>query len=387
MMLGVCLGLLLVLQTGMENIFSIQVPIDHFNSGSREITIDYSISGIFDSSKPTVFYLEDPVDSAFGYLGIPTELKSQFNIVSIQGRYQSNELIDFLENRNESDWELNYILLNQRQVSEDLELIRRKLLGNEKVTLLGYSSSATVLHYYLSLYPDQVSTMISLSPMFFDVEGNLSFWNQFSFIEEKVEYLGADQIADFAYYSKEDFFNSSKSEKDSLLLVALDQFKTEKKSGFSELKLISIPLRVRAFELIYPTAPFSETTSKTLKSFLKIASPIFETFKKKTFLVYGLNFDKGLEFEGKVVLIGGAFDLLLNPKILDVMAEFYPNSTLLQLRDGHALRTFQSWDCYSAFLEAFISNRQASKIRVYEDLNKAHLLYLKSDYNSVRVKN
>lgn len=126
---------------------------------------------------------------------------------------------------------------------------------------------------------------------------------------------------------------------------------------------------------------------KQLNLFFGIASPIFEIFKKNPFPVYGINFDKGLEFEGRIVLAGGAFDLLLNPKILDVLAEFYPNSTLILLKDGHSLKVFQSCPYYSDFLEAFISNRQASKIQVYEDLNKADLLYLKNDYNSVRVKN
>lgn len=386
-MLGFCLGLLLVLQSGIATIFSIQVPMDHFNSGSRKISIEYSISGSFDSSKLTVFYLEDPVDSVFGYLNIPIQLTDQFNLVSIKGRYQSRDLNDFFENRKAPDWDMKYNLLNQKQVAEDVELIRRELLGNEKVTLLGYSSSASVLHYYLSLYPDQVSTMISISPMFFDVEENLSFWNQFSFIEEKVEKLNSDRALDFAYFSHSDFFNSSKSIKDSLLVLALNQFKADKISGFSKLQFKSISLRVRAFELIYNTSPFSETTSKTLESFLRAALPIFQTFKEKPFLVYGLNFDKWLEFEGKVVLIGGAFDLLLNPKILDVLAEFYPNSTLIQLKDGHALKVFQSSPYYSDFLEAFILNRHTSKIKVYEELKKADLLYLKSDYNSVRAKN
>jgi pimeloyl-ACP methyl ester carboxylesterase len=386
-MFGICLGVLLALQSGFATIFSIQVPMDHFNSGSRKISIEYSILGSFDSSKPTVFYLEDPVDSVFGYLNIPIQLTDHFNLVSIKGRYQSRDLTDFFENRKAADWEMKYNLFNQKQVAEDIELIRRELLSKGKVTLLGYSSSASVLHYYLSLYPDQVSTMISLSPMFLDVERNLSFWNQFSFIEEKVEGLSAEQLADFAYYSRNDFFNSSKSEKDSLLVMALNQYKADKRSAFSELQFNSISLRVRAFELIYHTATSSETNSKTLESFLRIASPIFQAFKENPFLVYGLNFDKGQEFEGKVVLIGGAFDLLLNPKTLDVLAEFYPNSTLIQLKDGHALRVFQSCPYYSDFLEAFISNRQASKIKVYQTLKEADLLYLKSDYNSVQVKN
>jgi pimeloyl-ACP methyl ester carboxylesterase len=386
-MFGIFLGVLLAVQSGFATIFSIQVPMDHFNSGSRKISIEYSISGPFDSSRPTVFYLEDPVDSVFGYLNIPIQLTDQFNLVSIKGRYQSRDLTDFFENRKAADWEMKYNLLNQKQVAEDIELIRRELLGKGKVTLLGYSSSASVLHYYLSLYPDQVSTMISISPLFFDVEENLSFWNQFSFIVGKTGYLSGDQRLDFAYNSQNDFFNSSKSEKDSLLVMALNQFKPDKRSAFSELQFNSISLRVRAFELIYHTATSSESNSKTLESFLRIASPIFQAFKEKPFLVYGLNFDKGQEFEGKVVLIGGAFDLLLNPKTLDVLAEFYPNSTLIQLKDGYALRVFQPCVCYADFLEAFISNRQASKIKVYQKLKEADLLYLKSDYNSVQVKN
>jgi hypothetical protein len=229
--------------------------------------------------------------------------------------------------------------------------------------------------------------MISISPLFFDVEENLSFWNQFSFIEGKTGYLSGDQRLDFAYNSQNDFFNSSKSEIDSLLVMALNQFKSDKRSAFTELQFNSISLRVRAFELIYHTATSSETISKTLESFLRIASPIFEALKEKPFLVYGLNFDKGQEFEGKVVLIGGAFDLLLNPKTLDVLAEFYPNSTLIQLKDGHALRVFQCSPYYSDFLEAFISNRQASKIKVYQTIKEADMLFLKSDYNSIRVKN
>ena len=85
------------------------------------------------------------------------------------------------------------------------------------------------------------------------------------------------------------------------------------------------------------------------------------------------------------MIIGGAFNLLINPKVVDVLAEFFPESTLILFRDGHSLEKIRRQKEFSDLLLAFLKNDFEMKVKAYQSLAASNLLFLEKEYNSIRV--
>ncbi|MFC5626049.1 alpha/beta fold hydrolase [Algoriphagus winogradskyi] len=154
---------------------SFLVPYNHQLPDSRKIEIQVEFLNEFDAEKETVFLLEDAFDELYMPFHELLDFSESNNFVLIKGRKDNEELKRGVMLSGSLDYQLAYTLYNQDQVARDIEVIRQELLGEEQVILLGYSSSAMVLQHYLSLFPQHVSTMISVNPLVFDVQKNMSF--------------------------------------------------------------------------------------------------------------------------------------------------------------------------------------------------------------------
>ncbi len=163
---------------------TIEVPLDHSDPNSRTISISYHLMNEFDPSKETLFTLRDRLDENVQRLDYIADFGKEVNWVNISGRYYSEDLQAFIESHAKGDWDKIYRWLNQNQVANDIELIRKKLLGDQKVMILGYSSSASLVLHYLSSHKENVSKLICINPLLFDIEENLSLWDFSSSFQE-----------------------------------------------------------------------------------------------------------------------------------------------------------------------------------------------------------
>ncbi len=277
------------------------------------------------------------------------------------------------------DYQLAYTLFNQDQVARDIEVIRQELLGNEQMILFGYSSAAMVLQHYLSLFPQHVKRMISVNPLVFDIQKNLGFPSSgFSFSDLR---LSDEQQVDFSYYAN--FYKENLNRK--LLskenLMGFLTYQDVLKGLAAEQNMVSnIPLLVRLFEHAIALSGLQDSAQKSSTSLdvmKKWSAPLWETYQRGNFDFYGTNYDRLLEFEGKMILIGGAFDHMIYSKSYDVLAEYYANCTLLLLNDGHGLQKALGLLSFHEILNAFITDDTAGKISSYKKLSEKNFIFEK----------
>lgn len=358
---------------------SFWVPYDHHLSNSRKIEIQVQFLNQFDGARETVFLLEDAFDELFLPFDQLLDFSESSNFVLIKGRKNNEELKRGVMLSGSPDYDLAYKLYNQDQVARDIELIRSELLGDKQVILLGYSSSAMVLQHYLSLFPQHVSRMVSVNPLVFDIQKNLGFPELgLSFSDLK---LSPEQAFDFNYYSN---FDSQKPSIKRLGFSSLLSFLTFQDlfKGFSEKKPgnTDFALMVRMFEHSIALSGLQDESKKTNPNFelmKKLSGAMWEKYKETNFPIYGTNYDDLLSFQGNMILIGGAYDQVIYPKSYDILAEFYTNSTLLLLKDGHALQKTVRDHALKDLFEAFTTNDFKKKISVFQKLSELNLIFEK----------
>ncbi|MEB2775706.1 alpha/beta fold hydrolase [Algoriphagus sp. D3-2-R+10] len=355
------------------------VPYDHHLPGSRKIEIQVELLNGFDEERETVFLLEDAFDELFVSINELLDFSESCNFVLIKGRKNNEELRRGVMYSGAPDYQLAYKLYNQDQVARDIEVIRKKLLGDKQVILLGYSSSAMVLQHYLSLFPQHVSRMISVNPLVFDIQKNLRFPSSgLSFSDMK---LRDEQKVDFSYYANFDRENMGRK---SLSIENLINFLTfqDVLTGLANVQDIqsNIPLMVRLFEHAIALSGLQDSVNKSnlsVEMMKKLSSPLWTAYQNSNFDFYGTNYDNLLEFDGKMILIGGAFDHLIYSKSYDVLAEYYANCTLLLLNDGHGLQQALKLTSFHELVNAFISNDTAGKIAAYKKLSEENFIFEK----------
>jgi len=292
------------------------VPYDHHLPDSRKIEILVEFLNEFDNNRETVFLLEDAFDELFIPFDQLLDFSESSNFVLIKGRKNNEELKRGVMHSGKPDYQLVYKLYNQDQVARDIELIRRDLLGDKEVILLGYSSSAMVLQHYLSLYPEHVGRMISFNPLAFDIQKNLGF-PEFGLSFPALNF-SPDQLFDLSYYSNFDREMPSVKSSSFGSLVGFLSYRDVLR-GFSQKTEFEndFALQVRLFEHAIALSGAEDESNKVnphLTLLKKFSAPIWEMYLDTNFPVLGTNYDELLNFQGKMVLIAGAFDQLIYPK-------------------------------------------------------------------------
>lgn len=363
-----------------DTIRFISVPLDHRDPRGKQITISYTLFQPYEEQKETILLLEDPLDNYFQQGMELRELANEFNLVQIKGRHQSEVLLNILGATGETDWSKAYQLLNVEQHARDLERVRKALPGDRPVHLAGFSGAAAYLHYYLSLYPEKISSLISFNPLLFDLQKNLNFRDPAPCPEAQANrfwfgylwHAHAERLCpdtgggnDFPFYA---FLQWG------FLLPGLWENREE-----------DVVLKVRLFEHSYDLLAnrLNDQPPSIAAAWMKQESqPIWKELEQASFSVHGVDYDKGRLFEGKVLIVGAVRDRLLSRYCYDVLAEFYPHSSLMLLRDGHALGKLRATGLYGKFISSFIKEDKQEKIGVYQSLQEAGLLYDKRDrYN------
>ena len=358
---------------------SFLVPYNHLLPDSRKIKIQIEFLNEFDAEKETVLLLEDAFDDLYLRFDELLDFSESSNFVLIKGRKDNEELKRGVLLSGSPDFQLAYTLYNQDQVARDIEVIRKELIGGEQVILLGYSSAAMVLQHYLSLFPQHVSRMISVNPLVFDIQKNLSFPSSVLVFPDLK--LSDEQQVDFSFYAnydRENLGGKSLSKENLIGFLTFQGFLT----GLSTIQdsTSNIPLMVRLFEHAIALSGLQDSGQKInpgLDVMKRWSSPIWDAYQNSNFDFYGTNYDRLLQFQGKMTLIGGAFDQLIFSKSYDVLAEYYANCTLLLLRDGHGLQQALSLPAFQELVNACITNNTAGKIAAYKKLSDDNFIFEK----------
>jgi len=320
------------------------------------------------------------------YLGtfhISDQVKENFNVVRIEGRHQLQTLKDEVISSNKIDWKKAYQVYNQNQIASDIELIRAKLLGEKEVILIGHSSSASTFIYYTSRYPDKVSQVICLSPLIFDIQRNLRFDRSMLRIEDIDSTLYQNQTVNFIFHSTYDFLNGTPEVRKSALQSAILHFKYNHYllPGFSNILDDDIGLKVRMFEHSYAYVDQNVGLAmgpNVIREWMHESSKeLWDVHTNYNIDVHGVHYDKGDKYLGNIFILGGAFDLLINSNSYEILAEFYRNSTLLLIKDGHSLNKIRDEGLLDDLIYAFMVNDFDKKVAALDALHNKEIVFIK----------
>jgi pimeloyl-ACP methyl ester carboxylesterase len=162
----------------------IKVPISYDHPEWGEFELYYELCGDFQEGKPTLMVPTDG-QRTFPQVGWADRYKKIFNtslnVVTYEyrGMYCS-DIFGFQKKK--KDWVRIYESLNSDNVIEDIENIRKDLLGDKKINILGGSGTAMMGLKYLSKYHQNVDRAYLMS-FFKDAQGSsesgIKFFNEF----------------------------------------------------------------------------------------------------------------------------------------------------------------------------------------------------------------
>src|SRR5262245_508637 len=142
---------------------TVSVPLDHARPDSRRADLGYELGAAFDAAKPTVLYVTDGQQfrvTPGRVAAIQKDLFGDaFNVVATYGR-GATEAFQRAAMREDGsvDWARAWTIFRAEQWVEDLDAVRRAVVGREgKVVVFGTSGGALLAHQYLARYGRHVT--------------------------------------------------------------------------------------------------------------------------------------------------------------------------------------------------------------------------------------
>ncbi len=146
----------------------ILVPLDHAAPESGTIGLQIEIARPFDPAKPTVLIVQDAQQFFLLNEGWVARFEKDtfgegFNLVGVIGRSFSPGIAAHLRRQDGSvDWVKAFRLLSSRQWIEDIDRVRRDLVGPEgRVLLYGVSGGGFLVHEYLAMHGERVTRAVT----------------------------------------------------------------------------------------------------------------------------------------------------------------------------------------------------------------------------------
>jgi hypothetical protein len=158
---------------------TIRVPFQYEHPELGTFDLYYELGKSFDPAKRTVFVVGDG-QQYYVRKGLIEPLQEEifgdrFNVVGLIGRGANEVAVQHVKHGESIDWLELYGVFKSSEWVEDIESVRKDLLGaSGKVCFYGRSGGATLVHQFLAKHPDHVLavfTQASYNP-FLDVE----FW-------------------------------------------------------------------------------------------------------------------------------------------------------------------------------------------------------------------
>lgn len=149
----------------------VTVPLDHRAPAGPSASLRYELGAAFDAAKPTVFVIAD-AQQFYARAGAMPALQASlfgdgFNVVGIPGRATTPAFLRASRDADgRTDWRAAWRIFNSAQWVEDIEAVRRQLLGEHgKVLLYGRSGGAFLIHQYLALHGEHVERAWTQAPL------------------------------------------------------------------------------------------------------------------------------------------------------------------------------------------------------------------------------
>lgn len=388
---------------------AIEVPLDRDNRALGSAVIHAEFGAPFDSTKPVLFVITD-AQQFYVRKGAVAELQkkqfgSAFNVVGIIGRGFTPEFIKAAQGPGgEPDWEKAWGIFSADEWVEDIEAVRRTIVGSEgKVVLYGQSGGAFLTHQYLAKYGQHVAraaTPAALNPFLVGELGLNSdrFWEEVGANDPRLHILlrralkrhAADRARLVMTLQRQNFFVS----RDQLatararLIRALalgdtaayrkarQDYQVEEVRGFLD-SPEGIPIRVRLYEFLLPSRALARLTGDTLHPDLEnqrnFAAPLLHLHEKRR--IPSPSWDRSAlhRLETEVLILAGVRDHTVDYRSSVALTFLYPRGHLFFSDDDHQFHQMNSDGTYDTLVRAFLaSGVESSEFRAALSAAETH---------------
>jgi hypothetical protein len=390
-----------------KNLFkTITVPIDYANPNAGNTTVSYELGNTFSKNKQTIFIIADAQQfyvrkGAIANLQA-TLLDTSFNVVGIISRNNNRDLKNFVTDKTGNvNWENAYNVFSWQQYVNDINEVRKKVVGNSgHIYLYGQSGGGFLIHQFLSVfgqYVDKAFTAASVN-YFLDNEAGINhdkFWNEITksnqqFAEKFKQLIAQNSVSRemiAMLFQRQNFFVTPDSldfERNKLLNILLAKDTTAIKQYQENYQITAIqnfyasvdgiPIKVRLFEFIFPlTKDFqikNDTLQPDIENLYFSSLPLIEAYNNNKIHPQAMKFISQHRLKTKVFVLAGRWDHTADYRSQIALASTYPNHILFIVDDNHTFNGLKKDGQYQKLILSFLKSESISKM----------LALIKNDY-------
>ncbi|NWF89370.1 MAG: hypothetical protein HXY50_07885 [Ignavibacteriaceae bacterium] len=371
---------------------TISVPIDYANPKNGKTTVSYEFGRIFDSSKPTVFIIAD-AQQFYVRKGAIANLQetlfdTSYNVLGIIGRNNNSDLKNLVTDTSGNvNWEKAYTVYSWQQYVNDINEVRKKIVGNSgHIYLYGQSGGGFLIHQFLSLYGQYVDKAFTGASVnyFLDAELGINhdkFWEETtkadSHFEKKFKQLIDQKTISRAmiaklfqrqnFFVKPDSLNFERNKLLNILLAndttAINQFREDYQINVIQKFYTStdgIPIRVRLFEFIFPLLKNFQLKNDILQPDIEnlyfSSLPLIEAYNKNKIQPLAMQFINQHSLKTKVFILAGRWDHTADYRSQIALASIYPNHILFIANDNHTFSELKNNGKYQKLIISFFKS-------------------------------
>lgn len=372
---------------------SVVVPLDHADPGSPRAELRYELGAPFDRAKPTVVLVTDGQQFRVTPGRMAEEQRELFgdgfNVVGLYGRGATPEFQQAATGKGgHVDWQRAFTIFRAEQWVEDIDAVRRRLLGADgRVSLYGASGGALLVHQYLARHGRWVARAFTAATVEPWVVGALGlrtdrFWDELApedrqRLQRALAARPGERDLAMMLLQRQNFFvppDRLPSERTALIRA----LEAGNRARLAELRkeyqvdavreLMDSPrgiaIRVREYEFAVPAREAERLAQGGVHPDLEVhamaARPLLDLHAAGRLAapVFDARAAHGLATE--VFVLAGASDHTVDWRSSIAVAARYPAGTLLVADDDHTFKRLRASGGYVALLRAFLAGGPGS---------------------------
>lgn len=350
---------------------TIAVPLDHKNPKLGQAALSFEFGASYDKSKPIVFIVADG-QQFYVRRGVVAQLQQTlfgdaFNVVGIITRGSTPEFIKAtLDGKNQPDWTKAWRIFNSEQWIDDIDAVRRSVVGDSgKILLYGRSGGAYLVHQYLMKYGAHVRrafTQSAVSPSInralgIDIE---RFWGELGsqdsnlqpMLRKALERYPDDRINILMTLQRQHFYVPAEklpAARAELIRTLANgdrhyyeqvrrEYEVDAVMKLSESPEI-IPQDVRVLELLYPSGAFHNLDGKTIQPLIEtqyyFTKPLISLVEAGKLPAPTIDFTPAHHLDAEVFILAAKGDEAVDYRTSIALAYSYPRHQLFIADDNH----------------------------------------------------
>jgi pimeloyl-ACP methyl ester carboxylesterase len=370
---------------------TLSVPLDHRHPESGSKPLRYELGRPWQPGRPAVLVVADG-QQYYMRPGAAGTLQKEvfgddFNVVGILSRGGTPEFVSAaLDPSGKPDWQAAWTIFNADQWLEDIDAVRRAVIGPAgRVSLYGRSGGAYLVHQYLAkhgAHVDRAYTQSAVSPALnrelrIPIE---SFWQELgkqdpglqTLLSESLGRRPSDRQAILVALQRQHFFVAA-DQLGSARAALIRTIAQGDEAAFAKARLDyqvdqvlalcrstdAVPQMVRELELLDPAAAFDPAPVGMVRPLIdsqrEFLGPLLDLMAERRIPAPAFDLAPAHRlFETEVFILAGRWDEAVDYRTQIALAHAYPRELLFIANDNHVFTGLDKKGVRSQMIRAFL---------------------------------